>query len=82
VIFRNFSDASQIVHKLKLRGKNHWADYCKSGEKPVDIPSNAARTYKEEWKGGVIGLTHEEYWFKTGNIFHLKKLENMLTQLA
>jgi hypothetical protein len=56
MIFRNFSDARQFVHKLNLRGKNHWANYCKSGEKPVDIPSNPARTYKKEWKGWKVGL--------------------------
>ena len=28
-----------------------WRNYCKLGEKPLDIPAKPYRTYKDEWKG-------------------------------
>jgi hypothetical protein len=49
--YRPFHDARQFVHKLKLRGKNYWVAYCKSRDKPAEIPSNPARAYKNEWNG-------------------------------
>lgn len=66
MIFRNFFGARQFAHELKLRGKHDWANYCKSGDKPVDIPSNPARTYKNEWKGWGD-------WLGTGNIGPLNR---------
>jgi len=27
-----------------------WREYCKSGEKPDDVPSNPDEVYKESWK--------------------------------
>ncbi len=61
MIFKNFSGAKQFVHKLKLKNKNDWAFYCKSGDKPADIPTNPAKTYKNEWKSWGD-------WTGTGNI--------------
>ena len=36
-----------------LKTISEWRQYCKSGKKPKDIPSNVDATiaYKEEWKG-------------------------------
>ena len=50
-VFRSFIEAREFVRMLNLKGQSEWLNYCKSGEKPDDIPSMLNRTYKEEWKG-------------------------------
>ncbi len=59
--YRSFNDARKFVQQLDLKRQKDWEDYCKSGKKPQDIPSNPHRTYKDEWKG--IGD-----WLGTGRI--------------
>jgi hypothetical protein len=50
--YRPFEEARDFVHKLKLKSGEEWRDYCKSGQKPEDIPSNPDKTYKQDgWKG-------------------------------
>jgi hypothetical protein len=51
--YRPFIEARNFVHKLRLKTISEWRQYCKSGKKPKDIPSNvdAAIPYKEDWKG-------------------------------
>ncbi len=46
-----FEEARKYVQSLRLKGYEDWIEYCKSGNKPADIPSNPARTYEKEWKG-------------------------------
>jgi len=50
-IFNSFLDTKQFVHNLKIKSFSEWREYCKSGKKPDDIPSNPNRVYKNEWKG-------------------------------
>ena len=50
--YKSFVEAKEFVHKLKLNSQNEWRDYCKSGQKPEDIPSNPHQVYKQNgWKG-------------------------------
>ena len=49
--FKSFKDAKEFVQGLKLDTQEQWKQYCKSGNKAVDIPANPARTYTTEWKG-------------------------------
>jgi len=49
--YRNFSDARKFVQELNFNNVEEWEEYCKSGKKPLDIPSNPKRTYKKYWKG-------------------------------
>ncbi len=50
--YRGFEDARAFVRKLGLRSKADWAEYAKSGDRPVDIPSTPARVYGEQgWVG-------------------------------
>lgn len=49
--YRTFSDARAFVHGLGLKSRREWSHYCKSGEKPENIPHQARQTYKTEWKG-------------------------------
>ena len=48
-VYRSFKEAREFVGMLGLKNKNEWYDYCKSGNKPDDIPANPWQVYKE-WK--------------------------------
>ena len=37
-IYRNFEEARRFVHSLDLHSRKEWERYCKSGQKPKDIP--------------------------------------------
>ena len=45
--FRDFESAREFARKLNLKGQREWFEYCKSGKKPVDIPSQPWKVYKE-----------------------------------
>jgi hypothetical protein len=45
--FRLFEEARKFVHSLGLKGRDEWSMYCKSGKKPVDIPTHPHIIYKE-----------------------------------
>jgi hypothetical protein len=49
--FRDFKSAREFARALKLKGRKEWREYCKSGNKPDDIPTAVEVTYKNEWKG-------------------------------
>jgi hypothetical protein len=63
----SFQDAKSFVHSLKLKNRNEWNAYCKSGKKPDDIPTNPGRSYGKEWKGWGD-------WLGTGNIAVTKRV--------
>ena len=51
-VFLPFKEARTFIHKLKLKNVTEWEEYCKSGKKPNDIPTNPRTTYKlQGWKG-------------------------------
>lgn len=45
-----FEQARKYVHKLGLERQKEWYEYCKSKDKPENIPSNASLVYRKEWK--------------------------------
>src|SRR5215211_699098 len=49
--WRSFEEAREFVQGLGLKNQSEWAEYCKSGEKPHDVPSNPDKTYGDEFKG-------------------------------
>lgn len=49
--FRPFAEARDYVRTLNLKNAREWEEYCKTGNKPSDIPSNPSRTYISEWNG-------------------------------
>jgi hypothetical protein len=49
--FRDFESAREFVRSLNLKGQKEWLDYCKSGNKPDDIPAGPNVTYTNEFKG-------------------------------
>jgi hypothetical protein len=49
--FQQFEEARSFVQGLNLKGVNGWKEYCKSKEKPTDIPSNPNVKYSDKgWK--------------------------------
>ena len=46
--FRDFESVRELARGLKLSGQREWAKYCKSGNKPDDIPSDPSRSYKNK----------------------------------
>ena len=49
--FWSYEKAREFVRKLGLKDTDAWYAYCKSGKKPIGLPSLPSRTYKKEWKG-------------------------------
>ena len=50
--FRPFTEALTFIRSLKLTGTVQWFAWCKSGQRPADIPANPQITYKEHgWQG-------------------------------
>jgi hypothetical protein len=58
--FLTFTEAREFVQKLGLKNQKEWNEYCKSGNKPDDIPSRPNKTYKNEFKGfgDFLGTGH------------------------
>ena len=48
-----FKKARSYVHGLRLKSQAEWRAYCKSGEKPDDIPANPWQVYAGK---GWVGL--------------------------
>ncbi|MDC0154370.1 hypothetical protein OAJ02_06560, partial [Nitrosopumilus sp.] len=48
--YRPFKEAREFVRSLGLNGQIEWQVYCKSGNKPDDIPSTPLLVYKKDWK--------------------------------
>jgi superfamily II DNA or RNA helicase len=67
--FRSFKKARAFVNALGLESAAEWREYCQSGNKPRDIPSNAQRAYAE------AGWISWGDWLATGRIaYWLRKL--------
>ena len=50
--YRPFPEAMTYIRGLKLQGTVAWVTWCKSGQRPPDIPANPQITYKDSgWQG-------------------------------
>jgi len=50
--FLSFEEARKFVNKLKLKNRNEWREYCKSGKRPSNIPTHPEIIYKNKgWRG-------------------------------
>ena len=68
-IFRPFEEARTFARSLGLKSEKYWRSYCRSGEKPEDIPYSPNEVYKEQWIGmgdwlgtGTIPSQEMVYW--------------------
>ena len=55
----NYNDAIKIVHKLNLKSRLDYKDFCHSGKKPEKLPNSPEKVYKEN---GWISWYH---WLRT-----------------
>ena len=76
--YRSFKEARAFARSLGLKSLSEWRDYCRSGTKPADIPTNAYSVYaKNGWSGwgdwlgtGTIATRLRQYRsFKTARAF-------------
>ena len=66
--FRSFKKARAFARNLGLKSKTEWFDYCKSGKKPDDIPTDPRSAYAE------VGWSGWGDWLGTGRIAdHLRQ---------
>lgn len=50
--YRDYYLAKLFIQKLDLKSVSEWKSYCKSGEKPIDIPNLPDKVYQNNgWKG-------------------------------
>ena len=59
-VFRSFELARDYARSLRLKSQSEWKQYCKSCERPADIPSNPNLAYKKVgWAGWSDWLAEE-----------------------
>jgi len=46
--YRSFEESRKFARSLKLKSGKEWIDYCKSGNKPLDIPTQSNQTYEDK----------------------------------
>jgi superfamily II DNA or RNA helicase len=50
--YREYGSAKSFIRKLGLKSITEWKNYCKEGNKPMDIPNNPDQYYKDKgWSG-------------------------------
>ena len=69
--YRSFEEARKFVRALKLKNRDGWNQYCKSGKKPDDIPADPKIYGSEKWQG--FGD-----WLGTGTLSSAEKSKNWL----
>jgi hypothetical protein len=61
--FMSFKEAKNFVRKLKLNSKSEWEWYLTAGKRPLNLPSQPSRKYKNKgwisWKNW-LGYTKEK----------------------
>ena len=70
--YRDFESAKKFVQSLNLKNQKAWTGYCKSGDKPYDIPVHPERVYRNDW----IGLGD---WLGTKQISNQEKHKKFLS---
>jgi hypothetical protein len=48
-VYRSFEEAHKYVVQQHFKSREEYIKWCKSGEKPTDIPTSHAAVYKEQW---------------------------------
>lgn len=71
----NFIDARAFVRGLSLKTKTEWENFCKSNQKPNELPRNPKSKYKrewlswEDWLGTEIGFDGNYLGFDEARVF-------------
>jgi superfamily II DNA or RNA helicase len=51
--YRSLEESLKFVHKLNLKTRDEWDNFCKSGNKPQDIPVSFTQVYGKNVTTGV-----------------------------
>ena len=83
-VYLEFEEARVFVRKLKIKSIKEWRDYCKSGERPNNIPATPDNIYRNDgwisfgdWLG--TGFVHKKIFlsFEEARVFvHSLKLKS------
>ncbi|MFZ4680822.1 MAG: DEAD/DEAH box helicase family protein, partial [Flavobacterium sp.] len=74
--YLSFEEAKKFVHKLNLKNRTEWSNYCKSGKKPINIPTKVSGIYKNKgWINWSDWLGTDQYFAKNRNYMSFKKLK-------
>lgn len=66
----SFDEAREYAQALKLSGSKEWNEYCKTGQKPKDIPTNPGTAYLNDgWQGMQDWLGSEWLAFEEAREF-------------
>jgi Integrase repeat unit len=80
--YRPFAEARAFVHPLGLKTKDEWGAYCRSGQKPVDIPAAPQAIYRTKWGGWGHWLGVVNQWTKVALLEFLNGLRPLLARLS
>lgn len=69
ITYRPFTEARTFVRALGLKSYKQWKEYCRSGKKPPDIPSDPRRRYPGEYKSIANWLGTEYLSFSEARAF-------------
>ena len=62
-VWKPFEEAREFARSLQLNASREWYGYCKSGEKPDDIPVSPKDVYKNDgWKDWFDWLGTDREW--------------------
>ena len=65
--YRSFEDAKKFVQSLKLKNRDEWQIYYKSGKVPKDIPKHPEDAYKDK------GFTSVGDWLGTEYVANIQR---------
>ena len=79
--YRSFQAARAFVRSKGLTNQAEWRAFCRSGDKPDDIPAAPQKVYKAEWRGlgDLVGATGK--WTKQALLAFLEDLRPKLSDL-
>lgn len=59
--FKSFEESREFVRSLGIKTEPEWREWMRTHKKPIDIPANPEKVYKDQW-------TSMGDWFGTGRI--------------
>jgi len=65
--FKSFEESREFVRSLEIKTEPEWRKWMSAHKKPIDIPSNPEKAYKDQW-------TTMGDWFGTGRIADKNKV--------
>jgi len=81
-VYKTYEEAVAFLKPFRLKNYDEWAEFSKSGKKPMDIPTNPELIYKN--KGWVSYAHFLSYlgngntWTKTNLIHYLEEMRDYL----